>query len=81
MCWTRCTATSSGSGCRLRPREVARVYLLILQLLGTKKGLEAIVRFRRLSHPDTLRWRAEIVFGWYSIPLSGFWFRRRWNRA
>jgi hypothetical protein len=32
------------------------------------------MRLRKLINPDTLMYRWELIIGWRSLPLTGFWF-------
>ena len=38
---------------------------------------ETAMRVRKLHNPDTGLYRLELVIGWRSFPLSGFWFGQR----
>jgi len=37
------------------------------------------MRFRKLTNPNTLKYRLELLIWHYCIPLTGFWFGERYD--
>ncbi len=33
------------------------------------------MRFQKMHHPGLMKYRVELVVGWRTIPLTGWWFK------
>ena len=40
-----------------------------------ERGLKRQMKIRKLYQPDTLKFKYELVIGWRSYSLTGFWFQ------